>query len=221
MNSLSNNRHSFSLALLAAVGLVLAGVGCQGSVPDQVAGEAINGMVATPLKALDKAKKLSAEENARTRLESEGVANEMTVAMVLTDNAAAPRDAEIGATFGCNDRVAFTKVARASDSGETLKDILNSLLAVHDSNVNGLYNGLADSRLTLDKLQSRDGVTTEVWLKGKISSSGACDDPRIKAQLEATIARYKPKFQIFLNGTEDEYRCIGDMGGQCGQGKKK
>ncbi len=207
------------LVFAAALGLVLAGAGCQNSLPDKVAGEAVNGMVATPLRALDKAKEVTADENARSRLEAESIANEMTVAMVLTENAAAPAGVELGDAFGCNDRVAFTKVPRESDSGDALKDILASLFAVRATNVNGLYNGLADSRLALDKIQSRDGVNTEVWLTGRIVSSGACNDPRIKAQIEATIARYKPKFKFFLNGTEEEYQCIGDQSGNCAKKK--
>ncbi len=214
MKCLLNGKISLQLGLSAAV-LLLAGAGCQGSVPDRVAGEAVNGMVATPLRALDKAKELTAAENARARLEAESVANEMTVAMVLTENAAAPAGAEIGETFGCNDRVAFTKVPRESDSGDTLKDILNSLLAVRATNVNGLYNGLSESRLSLEKIQSRDGVTTEVWLKGQVSSPGACNDPRVKAQIEATVGRYKPNFKILLNGSEEAYGCIGDQSGEC------
>ena len=213
------HRISLQLACAAALTLVLAGAGCQNSVPDRVAGEAVNGMVAVPLQALNKAKNLTADENARTRLEAESVANEMTVAMVLTENAAAPAGAEIGDAFGCNERVVFTKVPRESDSGDALRDILASLLALRVPNVNGFYNGLSDSRLAVEKIQSRDGATTEVWLKGQISSPGACNDPRIKAQLEATIARYKPKFKIFLNGTEEAYGCIGDQSGKCGQMK--
>ena len=217
MKPILSDKSTFRLTLAVVIGLILAGAGCQGSVPDKIVGEAVNGMVATPLKALDKAKNLTADENARTRLEAESIANEMTVAMVLTENAEVPDGAEVGQTFGCNDRVVFTKVPRDADSGDTLKDILASLLAPHVPNVNGLYNGLADSRLAVDKIQSRDGVTTEVWFKGSVSSPGTCNDPRIKAQLESTIGRYKPKFKIFLNGTEKEYGCIGDMREECGK----
>lgn len=210
-------KYAVQAAAAVLVGLVLAGAGCQNSLPDRVAGEAINGMVVTPLKALDKAKNLTSDENSRSRLQAESIANEMTVAMVLTENAAAPAGAEVGDLFGCNEHVAFTKVPRETEGDDTLRDILNSLLAVRDYQVNGLYNGLADSRLTVEKIQSRDGATTEVWLKGQVSSSGACNDPRIKVQIESTVARYKPKFKVFLNGTEEEFRCIGDMSGECGR----
>jgi len=218
-------RTSFFLAglgLSAAV-LVLAGASCQpAQVVDKTAGDVINGAVVVPLKALDKAKQLSSDEKARVNLENESLANEMTVAMVLTDGAAPPAGADIvSGTFGCNDRIAFVKAPRESDSGDTLKDVLASLFAVHDATYKTYYNGLADSRLEVDKIQSLDGVTTDVWLKGKISSPGECADPRIKEQIEATVRRLRPKYRIFLNGSETNFKCIGDLSGRCGQDEKK
>lgn len=203
--------------LAVVVCLIFSGGGCQDSAADRVAGEAVNGMIRTPLKALDQAKELTQMERARAALDAESVANEMTVAMILPDGVAAPAGIEPGETVGCNDRVAYAKVPRESDSGDTLKDVLNSLFAVRETTYGGLHNSLALSRLSVEKIQSRDGVNTEVWLKGSVSSSGACDDPRVKAQIEFTVKRLKPAYKIFLNGSEDEFRCIGDMSGLCGQ----
>jgi len=215
------------LAGLSAV-LILAGAGCAGTAnqlatgavktADQLSTDALK-PTTVPLAALNKAKQVTAKANAAANAESDAMANEMTVAMVITEGSEVPPDITPGETFGCNDRSAYVKVARESDSGDVLRDALQSLLVIHDTNYDGLYNSLATSSLTLDKIQSRDGVTTEVWLKGEVRSGGACDDPRVKEQLEATIRRLKPDFKIFLNGSEENYRCLGDQSGNCGQKK--
>ncbi|MFA6603496.1 MAG: hypothetical protein WCT10_01485 [Patescibacteria group bacterium] len=210
-------KHHFLAPSLLLIGLVLAGAGCAGAA-DELAGDALK-PTAVPLSALNLAKQLTAQEQARANAEADSIANEMTVAMVITENAAVPPGIEPGATFGCSDRSAYTKVARESDSGDVLRDALQSLFAVRDTNYDGLYNSLASSSLAVDKIQSRDGVTTEVWLKGQIVSSGTCDDPRIKEQIEATVRRLKPDFKIFLNGSEKNYRCIGNQSGDCAQPK--
>ncbi len=201
----------------AAAVLVLAGAGCLQSVnrAGNELGNAAVQPVAVPIEALNKAKQVTSDANAKANEQTESVANEMTVALVLTEGTAAPKDAQLGETFGCNDKVAFVKVPRESDSGDTLKDALNSLLAVKDTNYHGFYTALAFSTLKVDKIQSTDGVTTEVWLSGLPKSGGTCDDPRIKEQLEQTIKRLKPNFKIFLNGSEAKYKCIGDLSGRC------
>jgi hypothetical protein len=104
---------------------------------------------------------------------------------------------------------------REAQTDSVVSDALTTLFSVRDSNREGKYNALWQSKLAVEKIQSRDGVTTEVWLKGSTQSGGVCDDPRIKAQIEYTIKRLKPKFKIFLNGTESNYRCLGDMSGEC------
>ncbi len=207
---------AFYFAAAAAI-LVLAGAGCLQSV-NRVGNELGNEVVqpvAVPISALNKAKQVTSEANAKANEQTESVANEMTVAMVLTEGAKAPEGAQLGDTFGCQDRVAFVKVPRETDSGDTLKDVLTSLLAVKDTNYKGYYTALAFSTLKVDKIQSTDGVTTEVWLSGLPKSGGACDDPRIKEQLEQTIKRLRPNFKIFLNGSEAKYNCIGDLSGRC------
>ena len=194
--------------------LLLAGFGCSQEFKSDV-DTAFEGGVAVPLQALNAAKGLNAEEQARLNRQAEEEANELTVAMVLTENMAIPTATKVGDAFGCSDKVALTKVARAAATDDVLHDALVSLFDVKDSSYNNLYNSLSQSTLTLEKIQSRDAVTTEVWLKGKIVSGGTCDDPRIKAQIENTIKYFRPKFQVFLNGSESEYRCLGDQSGEC------
>jgi hypothetical protein len=210
MKTISTSKIIF-LGLTAS--LLLTGAGCYGTA-DQLATDAVKPM-AVSVGALNKAKQVTAKANASTNAESDAMANEMTAAMVITEGAEVPPGVTPEADFGCNDRSAYVKVARESDSGDVLRDALQSLLAIRDTNYEGLYNSLATSSLTVDKIQSRDGVTTEVWLKGEVGGGGACDAPRIKEQLEATIRRLKPDFKIFLNGSEKNYACIGDQSGTC------
>jgi hypothetical protein len=207
------NNSIFALSALAAA-LALVGAGCM-ETGNELADDALK-PVAVPVGALKDAQGLSEDLKAKKNLEEESMANEMTVAMILTEGSQAPAGVTPGDTIGCNDRVAFIKVPRESDSGDTLKDALNSLFAVKDPSYGGLHDSLALSTLKVDKIQSTDGVTTEIWLAGQVSSGGACDDPRIKAQVEYTVKRLKPKYKILLNGEEDDWRCLGDQSGQCG-----
>ncbi len=153
---------------------------------------------------------------ARANEESDRTANDLSVGMILTENAAVPPGATLlPGRIGCNDRAVYQKIHRESSTDNVLADALATLFSVKESSIEKYYNALWQSSLKVEKIQSTDGVTTEVWLKGEIASGGVCDDPRIKAQIEATILRLKPKFTIFLNGKESNYRCIGDMSGEC------
>jgi len=213
------NKFSSVITLFGlAAALVLAGAGCAktAKIADELATDAVKPM-AFSVGALNQAKQVAAQANARANAESDAIANEMTVAMVVTEGAEVPPGIEPGETFGCNDRSAYVKVARESDSGDVLRDALQSLFAVRETTYDGLYNSLASSSLAVDRIQSSDGVTTEVWLKGQVSTGGACDDPRLKQQIEATVSRLKPDFKIFLNGSEENYRCLGDESGTCGR----
>lgn len=207
---------SYSAVTLTLAALVFAGAGCSAyKVADKTAADLVGGAVGTPINALDKAKTLTADEQARLNREAEAIANEMTVALVLTENSEDPGLGRLGATFGCNDRIAFVQVPRETDSGDPIKDDLTALFALRDTNWRGYYNALAYSTLSVDKIQSRDGVTTEVWLTGELNSGGMCDDPRIKEQAEATVRRLRPTYAIYLNGFKDNWRCIGNESGQC------
>ena len=201
-------------AIIVPALLVLIGAGCFRAA-EKLADDAVL-PVKAPVEALGQAKAVTNEAKARANEEAEMVSDDVTVAMIVTEGAKAPEGADVQAgTIGCNDRVAYVKEHRAAATDSVLHDALTTLLSIKDSERNGYYNALWQSSLTVDKIQSRDGVVTEVWLKGATKSGGACDDPRIKAQLEWTIKRFKPSFKIFLNGTEEHYACIGNMSGEC------
>ncbi len=155
---------------------------------------------------------------ASAKPEPAAVADETTIAVAMTvlESTIIPGNSkvEVGETIGCNDRVIFVNVPRKT-TGDILTDALTALFAVGDNRESWQNNALSGSQLAIEKIQSRDGVTKEVWIKGTISSGGTCDDPRIKAQVEKTIARYAPKFEVYLNGTTKNWRCLGDQSGQC------
>jgi hypothetical protein len=202
------------IALLLAP-LLFIGGGCLAvKTADQVANDAVK-PVAVPLAALDKAKEVTAEEKARSIEEAESITNEVGVVMILTDGETAKPGMDPGEIFGCNDRPVVVQISRESATGSTLHDALDTLFAVKELTVNDLHNSLADSTLSVDKILSSDGVTTEVYLKGELSSGGACDDPRITEQVEGTIRRFKPKYKVYLNGSDATWRCHGDMSGSC------
>jgi len=199
--------------IMLTASLALIGAGCY-QVGNQV-GEAVVQPISVPLEAGKKAKQDLSDVQAKLNQQGEAFSDEVTVALILTEGSTAPTDAQIKETVGCNDQVALVKVKRAEQTDNVLSDILKSLLAVRDQVPEGLYNGLAAAKITVDKVVDQPDGTTEVRLKGQFLSGGVCDDPRIKAQLEDTIKRITKKYKIFLNGTESEYRCFGDMSGQC------
>ncbi|HTK04480.1 MAG TPA: hypothetical protein VL500_02760 [Candidatus Eisenbacteria bacterium] len=205
---------TIAAAIIVPAVLVLLGAGCF-SVADKLSNDAVL-PVKTSVDVLNKAKTVTAEQSAKANEEAEMVSDDVSVALILTENTAVPAGADVQpGIVGCNDKVAYVKEHRAASTDSIVHDALMTLFSLKDSNRNDLYNALWQSDLAVDKIQSRDGVVTEVWLKGKTQSGGACDDPRIKAQIEATISRFKPKFKIFLNGTESAYRCLGDQSGEC------
>ncbi len=193
--------------------LLFVGAGCVPAA-DKVVDDALR-PVTVPFEALEKAGDLSAEQRARANEENERMTNEVGVVMILTEGAEAPTGVLPGEVIGCNDRPVVVQMTRETATGNTMLDALATLFAVRDSNVGGLHNSLAYSELAVDDIRSPDGITTEVRITGNIVSGGACDDPRIKEQIEGTIRRFKPTFRVLLNGSESAWRCHGDMSGEC------
>ncbi|MEY4744685.1 MAG: hypothetical protein RL272_630 [Candidatus Parcubacteria bacterium] len=201
-------------AVIVPALLILIGAGCL-SVADTLTNDAVL-PAQVPIEALNRAKQVTEEQRAKENEMNEQVSDDMTVAMILTENAKVPAGAVLaGGTVGCNDRVAYVKAHRGASTDSVVHDALMTLFSVKDSNYQDLYDSLWQSNLTVDKILSTDGVTTEVWLKGKTQMGGVCDAPRFKAQIESTISRFKSKFKIYLNGSESAYRCLGDQSGQC------
>jgi len=203
--------------IAVVIALSLTGAGCSEEA-DKAAEDAVK-PIAVPVAALNEANEATAEINAATRREADSIDNYLPVAVVLTDGQQAPTDGIERLetkTFGCSDRIGYVRLSREAATSDVVRDALTTLFAVKDPNVGGLYNSIWQSALEVDKIQSTDGVTTEVWISGETTMSGACDSPRLKEQIEATIRQYRPKFKVLLNGTESEWDCFGDMSGECG-----
>jgi hypothetical protein len=202
------------LAPLMLAALFTLGMGCTGTA-DKLAEEAL-APTETSLDALKQAKGLSEEANAAKRREAALVSDELTIALVLTANTEKPVGIDrMGDGFGCQDDIAYVSRPRAVDTGEPVNDALTTLFSIKDSSSGVLYNSLWQSNLEVEKVWSTDGVTTEVWLRGTVMTGGVCDDPRVKEQIEATVRQFRPKYRIILNGSESEYRCLGNMSGLC------
>lgn len=223
-NDAASKSSKFRTAVIAVAApalLMIVGAGCKSlgqkanDVSNELSDEAVAPTVAD-FEALGKAKEAAAETSAKMNEDADRASDDLAVAMIVTENASAPAGAiAVPGAIGCNDRVAYLRLHREASTDSVLADALATLFAQKDSNVGGLYNALWQTTFKVDKINSGDGVTTNVYIKGDPISGGACDNPRIKAQIEATVRRLKPKFRVFLNGKESEYRCIGKVSGEC------
>lgn len=197
--------------------LMLAGIGCSQKA-DEVAEDAVK-PIAVPVAALEEANDATAEINAATRRQADSIENLLPVAMVLPEGHDAPADGVERLsvkTFGCLDRIGYVRVSRETATEDIVHDALMTLFSVRDATVNDMYNSLWQSTLTVDEIRGMGDAGIEVYISGETMTSGTCDDPRFKEQIEATVRQYRPKYRIFLNGTETEWECFGDMSGMCG-----
>lgn len=104
-----------------------------------------------------------------------------------------------GKEIGCGDSLAV--VLKDIPKTQTpLTDTLKLLLSNHNKNINGMYNALYQSNLTLEKATITDRHA-KVYLSGTLLQGGVCDSPRIKAQLENTISQFNTidSYEIFIN----------------------
>lgn len=205
-------------ALIALpVALLSVGVGCAEKA-DEVAEDAVR-PISAPVAALGEANEATDEINAATRRQADSIENLLPVAMVLTEGRQAPAggvERLAGRTFGCQDRIGYVRVSRETATSDVVHDALMTLFSVREAVIEGMHNSLWQSALTVDEIRGVGDNTIEIYISGEMVSSGACDDPRLKEQIEATIRQYRPKYRIFLNGTEKNWECFGDMSGACG-----
>lgn len=126
---------------------------------------------------------------------SDGSGNQTAAYYVLVDDGGAK-----GVRFGCNDSLAG--IPRSSTGpGEPLPAAMRALLDGSAEPGPGLYNSLAGSTLTF-LAGSFDGSTVTVYLSGTVRPGGACDIPRIEAQLTQTAvaAVGAIRAEIYING---------------------
>ncbi|MFJ6300873.1 hypothetical protein [Pseudarthrobacter oxydans] len=110
-----------------------------------------------------------------------------------------------GVRFGCNDSLVGVP-HETSAAGEALPAAVGALIDPPGSATAGgpeadLYNALASSRLKFLS-GSFDGTTVTVYLAGSLRPGGACDLPRLEAQLTQTAvaAVGALRAEIYVNG---------------------
>lgn len=109
-----------------------------------------------------------------------------------------------GVRFGCNDSLVAVPLATPL-AGEPLQSSLRALLPGSPGGSaptpDGLYNSLASSTLAFVSGYF-DGATVVVNLSGTIQSGGACDIPRVEAQLThtAVAAVGATRAEIYIDG---------------------
>jgi len=95
-----------------------------------------------------------------------------------------------GQKIGCDDSlVAVERMIPRTDT--PLRAAIAELVSVRDTSYgqSGLYNALARSRLTAERVTLTDGVA-EIRLAGAITLGGACDAPRVDAQIRQTALQF-------------------------------
>jgi hypothetical protein len=112
-----------------------------------------------------------------------------------------------GQPVGCGDSAIPVQV-EITPTKEVLRASLDKLLALKEQNYgeSGLYNALYQSDLQVDRITLENGKA-EIYLTGTLMLGGVCDNPRVKAQLEATALQFSTvqEVSIFINGmTVDE-----------------
>ena len=104
-----------------------------------------------------------------------------------------------GVRFGCNDSLVGSP--QESAAGDVrLKTAITAVLRAEQQPGN-LYNALGTSRLRFLS-GSFDGTTVTVYLAGTLNPGGACDLPRVEAQLTQTAleAAGALRANIYING---------------------
>lgn len=108
-----------------------------------------------------------------------------------------------GGSIGCGDSLVPVTVEIPATHG-ILRASLEKLLALRTQfyGESGLYNALYQSNLTIDDVRIDNRIAT-IRLSGQIVLGGACDSPRVQAQLEQAARQYSTvdQVKIYINGT--------------------
>lgn len=135
-----------------------------------------------------------AETPAGTSGAKAGVTQTVTAYYVLLDDGGAS-----GVRFGCNDSLAGIRQS-VTGTAEPLAAAMRALL--DRPAPDGLYNALSASTVTFLS-GSFDGTTVTVYISGTIRPGGACDIPRVEAQLTQTAVASVGaiRAEVYVNGT--------------------
>jgi hypothetical protein len=106
-----------------------------------------------------------------------------------------------GKKIGCNDSVIAVERAVPRTTAP-LGAAIRELLSIRDRmyGQSGLYNALSQSSLKVDTVGLTNGVA-EIRLSGPFKTGGACDNPRIEAQIKETALQFPTvkTVQVFIN----------------------
>ena len=119
--------------------------------------------------------------------------------------------------FGCDDLLIPLKVELEEKTQSDLATAVVELLLTkrqqyRDSN--GLVNHISGVGFTLVNVSYQDGKRI-VDFEGEPITSGTCQSPRITSQIEETVALYSNSFEIRLNGSAKDWRCLFDVSDLC------
>jgi hypothetical protein len=107
-----------------------------------------------------------------------------------------------GGNVGCGDGV-VSVTRRVAPTPAPLRAALTELFALKSQTFgeSGLYNALYQSDIRIDRVAIVDG-RAEVALSGTLRLGGVCDQPRVVAQIEATVRQFRAvtSTAITLNG---------------------
>jgi spore germination protein GerM len=112
-------------------------------------------------------------------------------------------EGESGPEIGCGDSVVPVQVP-IDPTIAPLTAALEMLLSLgtREYGQSGLYNALFQSDLVVEDVTIEDGEAV-IELSGTLQLSGACDEPRVQAQLRYTALQYQTvdEVSIFIDGT--------------------
>ena len=119
--------------------------------------------------------------------------------------------------IGCEDVLVPLKVDLEEKTQSDLATAVVELLLTKRNQYrdsNGLVNHISGVGFTLANVKYEDGKRI-VDLEGEPVSSGTCESPRIISQIEETVALYSNSFEIRLNGSAKDWRCLFDESDLC------
>jgi len=120
-----------------------------------------------------------------------------------------------GFKFGCEEYLYQTSVEL--DEEKTQSDLATALvqLLTYKPIENEGMNAVRGKGFTLENVRYNSGVRIIELGAEEVSTGGVCEDARIKAQIEETVALYSEDFEIWLNGSAQEWQCLFDGSGEC------
>ena len=156
--------------------------------------------------------KLELWQERREQQQEVDVGSKANVMLIAYEGDAFPGDHASGSLLriGCNDFLVPFEIPVVS---RRLPSVLSALSAFEAPA--GLHNPFGEKKTRFDRVEITDAGMSIVFLQGDPEFGGICDVPRFQEQLKKTIELSTKKYEIRLNGSEKNFRCLGDMSGNC------